>query len=322
MFLILIFSILFLVQQATLELTAEAEIWVWNELRQHDCGTVSPKVEPRRRMLGVVGGRRVPVMSRPSMALLFLDDAMEHCRCGGSLITKRFVLTAAHCLVMCPRRNEIKVRLGEHTLTTSQDCSVVRGQRICAPPVENFNVEKIILHEEFSFFKQINDIALLQLSQNVIPNIHIRPICLPLTPDLLVHTSILGQSYIATGWGYMDQGQLSDALLEISIKSYQCPSRYVNQSILCSNGHIQDTCKGDSGGPLLSKTSFFGSDRYVQFGVISHGSWTCGQGAGAYFTKVPPFMPWIIKKIAIYFMENPIEQLRAIERLLLPGQPE
>ncbi|KAH8253285.1 hypothetical protein KR032_004596 [Drosophila birchii] len=316
---VLICGILFLVQRGKPELNEEAERWVWNELRQQDCGTVSAKVEPLRAMLVSVGGHGVPVMSRPSMALLFLPDTMNECRCGGSLITKRFVLTAAHCLVLCPRRKHIKVRLGEHSLNSSLDCSVVYGQTICAPPAENFDVEKIILHEEFSVFQQINDIALLQLSQDVTPNTHIRPVCLPLTPDLQIQTSILGQSFIATGWGYSEQGQLSDTLIEVTIKSYQCPSRYMNSSVICSNGLIEDTCYGDSGGPLLAKSSYFGSERYVQFGVISHGSLTCGEGAGAYFTKVSPYMPWIIKKIAIFFLENPGEQVTSVVNHLLHG---
>lgn len=60
------------------------------------------------------------------------------------------------------------MRLGEHNTNLGRDCIFNRGNVICAPPAENFEVERIILHEEYSPPTRLNDIALIKLKRDVI----------------------------------------------------------------------------------------------------------------------------------------------------------
>ena len=64
------------------------------------------------------------------------------------------------------------MRLGEHDEQSTEDCSQVGGERLCAPPVVDVDVEQVIPHPEFSddsnspnYLK--NDIALLRLRSPV-----------------------------------------------------------------------------------------------------------------------------------------------------------
>ncbi|XP_033149038.1 serine protease grass-like [Drosophila busckii] len=116
-------------------------------------------------------------MSRPWMALLkSIVFGFENFRCGATLITTRFVLTAAHCVVNV---NVTSVRFGEHTLSTYRDCIKSRGRVICAPPVEDFEIERVFVHENFSSILGLNDIALIKLKRNAEIKLNISPSVFP-----------------------------------------------------------------------------------------------------------------------------------------------
>ncbi|XP_017124285.1 serine protease grass-like [Drosophila elegans] len=256
------------------------EYRVYDQLKKQDCGI---------QKQGVNGGKDF-VMSQPWMAYIYDEKNIQNCRCGGTLISESFVLTSAHCLAFCPSSSEFKVRLGEHSPTASKYCK----QTICAPPVKHFSINESVFYDNFVYYQFGNDIALLRLDRKVVFKDHIRPICLPLTPDLQAITSFMGQSYTALKW--MQTGKIpKETLVEEHVNTVQC-SVDTHESFLCTTENTE--CRENSGGPLIWLGRYFGSTRHLIFGLASHGKGPCGNGQKAYYTDLPAFMPWILKTLA------------------------
>ncbi|XP_017839714.1 serine protease grass-like [Drosophila busckii] len=256
-----------------------------------------------------IGGKEVTIMSRPWMAILMLDKSgHQRFACGGTLITERFVLTAAHCFT---DQQLIFVRLGEHQISTTVDCRKHKGRDLCAPAVEDFQHEHIHLHENYKHTEiGHDDIALIKLKGSVSVKPHIRPICLPLTHSMQMRPSVI-RSFCLDGWGLTENGTVSDVLLESNINqkhkencSYiMDPNLAAATTAICGGDIKGDSCVGDSGGPLFSVVGFQGRQRFMQFGIVSAGSTNCRAGNPSLFTNVGGFMPWISYKIAAEYTD-------------------
>jgi hypothetical protein len=77
--------------------------------------------------------------------------------CGGSLITEKFVLSAAHCMNFNGIRPNV-VRLGDIDLNSSHDDQFV----------QQFGVQNVIVHPSYDYSDNKNDIALIQLLGTVV----------------------------------------------------------------------------------------------------------------------------------------------------------
>lgn len=142
----------------------------------------------------IVGGDFAKQGEFPSMAVLgyyeSINDEIEW-NCGGTLISERYILTAAHC-VKKPGRNKLQiVRLGEHNLATTNDNA----------KHEDYEPESFHIHEKYKILSHYFDIALIRLKHNVNFSSNIRPACL--WPYDYVNTT----KSIATGWGRTSFGK-------------------------------------------------------------------------------------------------------------------
>lgn len=156
------------------------------------------------------------------------------------------------------------MRLGEWDTNTNPDCEVdVRGERDCAPEHIDVRIERAIPHPQYdpNSRSQVNDIALLRLDRNVPYSDFVRPICLPLSNNLRSAT-FDGIVMDVAGWGKTEKVSASNLKLKASVEGYtlnQCRSVYMRQNIIlgdtqiCAGGKEGiDSCRGDSGGPLIS----------------------------------------------------------------------
>ena len=101
----------------------------------------------------------------------------EFGKCGGSIITKNLVMTAAHCLFNSKRElvQEISILMGHSDLSSD----LIKKQR----------VESILIHPQNGNKKYYNDVALLRLSKDLEFDNSVQPIGLPkngITGDLLL----------------------------------------------------------------------------------------------------------------------------------------
>ncbi|XP_073840716.1 venom protease-like [Musca autumnalis] len=248
----------------------------------------------------IVGGQPSMVGAWPWMALIGYDDpySASPFKCGGSLITARHVITAAHCVI-----NTLKfVRLGEHDLTTDSEAQHV-----------DINVVRSVKHPKYLKRTGHSDIAILYLEHNVAFTKSILPICLPTSPELRQKNYTRYNPFVA-GWGKnQENGKARDVLYELQILVHSnelCRQEYQKRNLDFSDNQFdeavvcagvltggKDTCQGDSGGPLMIPETSNNVARFYLLGVIAYG-FGCGRPEipGVY-TSTQYFMDWITERI-------------------------
>ncbi|XP_017783437.1 PREDICTED: serine protease snake-like [Nicrophorus vespilloides] len=226
------------------------------------------------------------------MAALGYDDTQNnetYWGCGGSLISLKFVLTAAHCLNSVAFGPVKYVRLGDLNLKTTDDE---------ADPQE-FLVTKTYKHPLYKRPSKYHDIALIELDRAAVITEFVQPACLYI--NLNTSHSIL----IATGWGLLSfQGKTADHLQKLYLhhvnnsdckKAYDVNHRVLSEGIheqyqICAGYPRRDTCQGNFGGPLQSFNRF-GS--FNIHGVMSFGKACLLTNSPGVYTRVANYIDWI-----------------------------
>ncbi|XP_034406164.1 transmembrane protease serine 2 [Cyclopterus lumpus] len=204
-----------------------------------ECGVSSAAPGAR-----IVGGTQAANGAWPWQVSLQING--QHI-CGGSIISRDWILSAAHCFQTHSHPGMWMVQSGDVSLL---QMSFSRGK----------TVNKIISHAKFDRRTNDNDIALLKLNAPLEITRTVKPVCIPNTG---VDLSAGRQAWI-TGWGALrSSGSSPDRLNQAQVTIYSrdtCNSAQVlngaiTETMICA-GKLQggvDTCQGDSGGPLVVK---------------------------------------------------------------------
>jgi len=285
----------------------------------------------------IIGGKKTTPGRYSYTALLGYEDNNEvRWQCGGTLINKWFVVTAAHCHT--EKSPIYSVRLGEWDVNPEKkhDCNIERT--FCLPEVQDFIIEKdnVFVHENYeNVIPYRNDIALIKLPRAAELNGGVQLVCLPInipytTRNLKVDNlrdGLTSKYATVVGWGYTSynpykgsaQGDFSTVgvaeefqqQLQVPILSTaQCTDKFKgrftpDKTQICAGGQLgKDSCKGDSGGPLYMKQVTYSgrpiSDDFEPtylMGVVSFGSRRCGAGTPGIYTRVLDMLPWILQKM-------------------------
>ncbi|XP_022921223.2 uncharacterized protein [Onthophagus taurus] len=253
---------------------------------ESSCG-VSNRQQAQRR---VVGGEEAGFGTFPWQAYIRIGSS----RCGGSLVSRRHVVTAGHCVARAVPR-QVHVTLGDYVINSAVE----------PLPAYTFGVSSIQVHPFFKFTPQADrfDVAVLRLDRTAQSLPHIAPICLPPKGE-----SFLGEVGVAAGWGAMSPGsrlrpQTLQAVKVPVIESRLCERWHRSKGIgvviydemLCAgykNGG-RDSCQGDSGGPLMLQKQ----NRWYLIGIVSAG-YSCAQpGQPGIYHRVSHTVDWITKAI-------------------------
>ncbi|CAG4931378.1 unnamed protein product [Parnassius apollo] len=271
------------------------------KLLSEDCG----EIDGNR----IVGGSAASLYEFPWIVLISYKYGQSlKFECAGTLINSKYVLTAAHCV---QNRTIAGVRVGEYDISSRVDCVGEGETRVCETRHQDRYVAEIITHNEYKAApKVMNDIALLRLSRPV--NLTYKnsgTICLPVMKSLR-EMNLDGERATVAGWGFTENYQRSNVLLKVELPVYSpktCKAYYNrNQRSdntdglkhkLCAGEIGRDSCRGDSGGPLMLEGHYNESDRYIQFGIVSYGPSQCGSNTPGIYTDVRMFMKWILDTI-------------------------
>eukprot|EP00540_Astrosyne_radiata_P000127 CAMPEP_0116837778 /NCGR_PEP_ID=MMETSP0418-20121206/8843_1 /TAXON_ID=1158023 /ORGANISM="Astrosyne radiata, Strain 13vi08-1A" /LENGTH=373 /DNA_ID=CAMNT_0004467701 /DNA_START=108 /DNA_END=1226 /DNA_ORIENTATION=- len=229
----------------------------------------------------IVGGQSTAQGEYPwVVSLRGGDESWSWHSCGGSLISSRMVLTAAHCVGMFTIADIGRWKMDDDTGVT----------RIYLKP------ENIRGNPGYDHVNLQHDVALVNLGQDITD---IAPMYLNHNPDIPNLNSLL----TVIGWGRLKEGVAGAAPVQQFanlnyVDNTTCWEKfgraYITNDMLCAYADGKDACQGDSGGPLITMDPNTGD--FSQVGVVSFGV-GCDRGYPGVYSRVSEAIDWINKNV-------------------------
>ncbi len=246
----------------------------------------------------IVGGQPTDPNQWKWQVAVNIPDVGENALCGGTLIARDWVMTAAHCVHDSDNSrfvdaSRVQVRVGSHRRTSGG---------------EVIGVSRIHAHPSYDSVDDVYDVALLKLAESTPENLGMVAF-----PDLATHDRIapIGTRATALGWGIAGVittecrddpsgtgcPTLSDVLREVDLPVRSSPCGTVDsRAEFCAGAEIgKDTCSSDSGGPLLVQDGGI----WYQIGITSSGNPECDGSRGGTYARVATFHDWIEETIDV-----------------------
>ncbi|KRT83560.1 Trypsin [Oryctes borbonicus] len=204
----------------------------------------------------------------------------EMWKCGGALISEKYVLTAATCHHLPPLGLAKYVRVG----STS-----VRENFYNEKPLQYFEINQFIKHPKFNLLRLLHNIALVKLNDSVQFTSIVRPACLGIN-------KVRPSEAINVGWGtlntntFMNNEPLKNLMTIVDRES--CSN--IRKKQFCVKqvpGTVWQNCLADQGSPLQVYTD----GHYCTYNIIGVlSSWdSCSMSSRGTYVNVTTYIPWI-----------------------------
>uniref|UniRef100_A0A2A4JK14 Peptidase S1 domain-containing protein n=1 Tax=Heliothis virescens TaxID=7102 RepID=A0A2A4JK14_HELVI len=219
----------------------------------------------------IVGGNKAPEEYGKFHASI--QNLTRHHVCGGAVVSKFYVVTVAHC-VHNAKPPHMKIITGTNDLEAGG---------------KQYNVESIIVYDDYNATSKEHDIALLKTKRPFdLRYIHI----LKLGKQKLLE----GDRVVLVGFGaHEPHGSSSSKMYALELPVFnqeicKFAMRYstpVTEDMFCTFTQFgQGTCHGDSGSPIIKGTDLVG--------VVSWGI-PCAVGFPDVHTRITSYVEWIQK---------------------------
>jgi len=234
----------------------------------------------------IVGGQIATLGQFPHQVTILKSGILgKNHQCGGSIISSRYILTAAHCLSGLTA-NSVFVRAGEVDLGNTE-----------ATQEQEVKALRLIPHPDHDNSRFLNDIGLIELSSPLNFTQNIQAIKLPEKNKEV----LAGEECVVSGFGSVEEdGAISKILRFVylpAVSDAECSQAFPNQidSTMVCAGFAQggaDSCLGDSGSPLSC-----GDVQDEINGIVSFGFGCARPGYFGVYTQVSYFTEWIEAQI-------------------------
>jgi secreted trypsin-like serine protease len=244
------------------------------------CGNAEFEAEPDELAIEtqeVIGGTKAREGEFPFLTPLFIGypgpdgEKLEAQLCGGSLIAPDLILTAAHCVHGYPDF-QLRAGYGKNRLS---ELPVDANGLLLTDGVHASAVKEMWMHPSYDPTTFDSDVALIRLK---LPFANAKTISYV---KAVGNEPAAGTRLLVAGWGatnkrgtkYPDELRkgnvplFSDEACDKTLRAID-PLLAPTERMICAGGRKVDTCYGDSGGPLMARTSQGG---YRIIGLTSWG---------------------------------------------------